>query len=240
MLERFVGSGLEVQRLGQGRIELSAGASGSLDTLSVAGVSLISAAVDFNTSLVQTAFDIAANINALTGTHGFEARAGISDTNAEVHFFQIVPGLLADSAVLHTQTTMTVDYIRPTGETDNELFGDTDDFVTLESLTLAADDFGSKWIVRVATSAQFAPTTLINKGTGGAIVDAPVIESDGVKRYRTTVIDVANVSTLPDGYTSFVSAEQQLPIKVWQKGGFEAILSCAIDAVFAPDYLLAT
>ena len=238
-LERFATSGLEVQRLGQGRIELSAGAGGTLDTLSVAGVSLITGAVAFNVSLIQTAFDIAADINSGTTTHGFQAYAGISDTNAEVHFFQVVPGLLADSAILHTQTTMTIDFIRPTGFADNELFGDTNDFTPMEDIALAADDFGAKFVTRVAVDAAFAPTTLINKGTGGVIFDTPVIEGDQVKRYRTTVVDVADVSTLPDGYTFFESGEQHLPIKVWQKGGFEAILSAQIDAVFAPSYLLA-
>lgn len=238
-LERFSGIGLEVQRLGQGRIEVSAMAAGSMDTLVVGGVDLLpGGAVAFDTSIAQTLFNVAAVINALTSTHGFQAYAGISDTEQELVFYQVVPGLLADSAVTFTFTTATSNYIRPTGFADNELFGDTDDFSALEDVALHATDVGAKFIVRVASGAAFQPTTLINKGTGGVIFDTPV-QSGGVTRYITTVADVADVSTLPKGYTFFESGEQHLPIKVWQKGGFRGILSAQIDAVFAPSYLIA-
>ena len=237
-LERFSGTGLEVQRLGQGRLELSAGGSGSVDTLVVGGVDLLpGGAVAFNSTLGQTALDVAAAINANTDTHGFQAHVGISDTNVEIHFYQVVPGLLADSAVTFTVTTITADYIRPTGFADNELFGDTDDFSALEDVALVADDFGAKFIVRVALDSAFAPTTLINKGAGGMVFDTPV-QSGGVTRYKTTLIEVA-LTLLPQGFTSFVAAEQQLPIKVWQRGDFRGILSAEIDAVFAPVYLIA-
>ena len=46
-----------------GSIALATGASGSIDTCTLAGVSLIAAAVPFNTSLAQTAADLATAIN---------------------------------------------------------------------------------------------------------------------------------------------------------------------------------
>ena len=80
-LERFSGTGLEVQRLGQGRLELSAGGSGSVDTLVVGGVDLLpGGAVAFNSTLGQTALDVAAAINANTDTHGFQRLIWTYDT----------------------------------------------------------------------------------------------------------------------------------------------------------------
>lgn len=46
-----------------GLVTLSGTTSGSVDTLTLAGISLISAAVPYNTSLNQTATDVATNIN---------------------------------------------------------------------------------------------------------------------------------------------------------------------------------
>lgn len=49
--------------LSTGTVTLTGGASGSVDTLTVNSVSIISAAVAFNTSLTQTAADLATEIN---------------------------------------------------------------------------------------------------------------------------------------------------------------------------------
>lgn len=58
-----------------GSVQLTGGASGSVNTVRAGGVNLIAAAVPFNASLNQTATDLAAAINALTGTHGYTANA---------------------------------------------------------------------------------------------------------------------------------------------------------------------
>ena len=49
--------------LSVGTVTLSSGAAGSIDTLTVDGISIIDAAVAYNTSLTQTAADLAAAIN---------------------------------------------------------------------------------------------------------------------------------------------------------------------------------
>lgn len=50
--------------VGSGSVALTGGASGSIDTITADGVSLLSAAIPFNTSLAQTAQDAVDNINA--------------------------------------------------------------------------------------------------------------------------------------------------------------------------------
>lgn len=50
--------------VGSGSVALTGGASGSIDTITVGGVSILSAAIPFNTSLAQTAQDAVDNINA--------------------------------------------------------------------------------------------------------------------------------------------------------------------------------
>lgn len=56
-----------------GNVTLTGGASGSVNTVLVGGVALIVAAVPFNTSLNQTATDLAAAINARTSITGYSA-----------------------------------------------------------------------------------------------------------------------------------------------------------------------
>lgn len=59
--------------LATGTVTLNSGASGSVDTVSVNSISLMSGAVAFNTSLTQTAADVAAAINANRATTGYSA-----------------------------------------------------------------------------------------------------------------------------------------------------------------------
>lgn len=58
-----------------GSVTLTGGGAGSVDTVRVGGVNLIAAPVLFNTTLNQTATDLATAINALTGTHTYTANA---------------------------------------------------------------------------------------------------------------------------------------------------------------------
>lgn len=53
--------------LASGTVTLTGGASGSVDTLTVDGVEIMGAAVPFNTSLTQTAADVAAQCNRFKG-----------------------------------------------------------------------------------------------------------------------------------------------------------------------------
>lgn len=61
--------------LSSGTVTLTGGASGSINTLTVNGVDVIGQAVPFNTSLNQTAADLAARINNFRGAVGYSAAA---------------------------------------------------------------------------------------------------------------------------------------------------------------------
>lgn len=67
-------------------ITLTGGAAGSVDSVDIDGVELLSGAVPFNTDLATTADDVAADINLGTGTHGYTATAdtGVITIEADV------------------------------------------------------------------------------------------------------------------------------------------------------------
>lgn len=54
-------------------VELTGGAAGSVDDITIDAVSILSAPVAFNTDLDTTAADVATDINSGTGTHGYTA-----------------------------------------------------------------------------------------------------------------------------------------------------------------------
>ena len=62
--------------LATGNITLTTGAAGSVDTLTVDGVDILTAAVPFNTSLTQTAADVAAMINNNSSEPEYTAVSG--------------------------------------------------------------------------------------------------------------------------------------------------------------------
>ncbi len=62
-----------------GSVQITAGTSGSVDTVTVDGVDLIDAAIPFNTSIDQTATDLATAINAKTTVPNYSA-VDVTDT----------------------------------------------------------------------------------------------------------------------------------------------------------------
>lgn len=98
------------QKPGVGNVSLDSGASGSVDSITVDSVNVMSSAVAFNTSLSQTATDVAANINANTSAPNYFAHA----VDAVIYIYQesIVAGTLT---VASTATTI--------GTTDTNLSG---------------------------------------------------------------------------------------------------------------------
>lgn len=61
--------------LAQGSVELLTGGSGSVDSILVNSVEILSAPVNFNTDLPTTASDVAANINAFSSSPNYDAVA---------------------------------------------------------------------------------------------------------------------------------------------------------------------
>lgn len=91
--------------LAQGSVTLNSGAAGSLDTLTVNGVEVMGAAVPFNTSLTQTAADIAAQINRY---HSYAEY--IATSSGAVVYITALPGTGTTPngfVVASTVTTMT-------------------------------------------------------------------------------------------------------------------------------------
>ena len=68
-------------------VTLTSGAAGSVDSITVDGVELLTGAVAFNTDLATTADDVATDINVGTGTHGYSATAdsGVITVEADVN-----------------------------------------------------------------------------------------------------------------------------------------------------------
>ena len=63
------------ERPGEGNVLLTGGAAGSVDGITVDGVEIMSGSVPFNTSLAQTAIDVADNINNNITSPNYHARA---------------------------------------------------------------------------------------------------------------------------------------------------------------------
>lgn len=241
MARKFVDSGLQIQRLGQARIELSAGASGSFDTLTIGGVDVLGGAVNFDTSLAKTAKLVADAINSGTNTHGYMACAGIPDTNSEIVIYQTIPGALGNATVSFGVTTITADFVYPAAETDNEMWGATDSWVALEDVSLANDDLGYRGILRIDPDSIYKPETLIAKGGSPAWIQQSVNVS-GVEHYKITNTEQASSVLKPDRFTIFNSNAEHLPISGWGKGsahGGRWVVGVDLDDVFTPKYLLA-
>lgn len=88
-----------------GQVTLNTGASGSVDGITVDGVEIMSAAVPFNTSLNQTAIDVAANITANTSSPNYTATA----TGADIDIVAVENKASTDVVVSSTTTITTTD-----------------------------------------------------------------------------------------------------------------------------------
>jgi hypothetical protein len=87
-----------------GSVTLTGGGAGSVDMITVDGVNIMSGAVPFNTSLNQTATDVATNINSHTSSPDYTAQA----LGAVITITASSPGAAPnDFAVVVTATTIT-------------------------------------------------------------------------------------------------------------------------------------
>ena len=93
-------------------IKVAAGGSGSIDTVTANGVSIISGVIPYNTSLIQTATDLAANINAHTSIPNYTATSAGSEVIVKPVTAEIV--MSGDEAsefhVIVTATDLTMYY----------------------------------------------------------------------------------------------------------------------------------
>jgi hypothetical protein len=91
-----------------GTVTLTGGASGSVDSITVNGVTITSSVVNFNTNLATTATNVASNINAYTSTPNYTATANgavititASTAGAGANGFVVV----ANTSTITTTTT---------------------------------------------------------------------------------------------------------------------------------------
>lgn len=99
--------------LATGTVTLTGGAAGSINTLTVGGINIIDAAVPFNTSLNQTAADLAAMINNSDSTPEYNATVSGSVVTIQANRGS---GASANTLVVTgTLTTITATYANMSG-----------------------------------------------------------------------------------------------------------------------------
>lgn len=133
-----------------GSVTLTGGASGSVNTVRVAGVNLIAAPVPFNTSLNQTATDLAAAINALTSTHGYTANAvGAAVTITAPAGSGTIPN---GYTVVSTVTTITKTDVNMSGGVSGTVVLRVYPGIAASANVAASDALPRSWRVRVVHS----------------------------------------------------------------------------------------
>ncbi len=164
--------------LAQGSVDITGGASGSIDSITVGksgetAIELMSAAVDFNTSIAQTALDVADNINI-----------NISNPN----YFAYVDTAADDSKIL-------IEVLPTTGTTQNAFV------VTSSTTTLTTTDVNiSTEVAGVAQANGLtyggAPLGVLTKtGTWSGTVLATGVA--GYFRLKGSIVDAGAADTSP-------------------------------------------
>lgn len=116
-----------------GTVDLTAGASGSVDGITVGGVEIMSGVENFDTSLTVTAANVAANITAFTSVPNYTATSAIGLITIKIATDKVaVDGLTVTSATT-TITSVDVDMGVDTGN----IIDSTDtEFVDLATLVI--------------------------------------------------------------------------------------------------------
>ena len=94
-----------------GSVTLTGGAAGSINTVTVGGVNIISSAVPFNASLNQTATDLAAKINSSQSNYTAGAAGAVVTITAVAGTGTIPNGMIVSA----TLTTITATFVNMTG-----------------------------------------------------------------------------------------------------------------------------
>lgn len=89
---------------GAGSVELTGGASGSVDSITVNGVELLRTSIPFNGTLAQTAQDVADEINDPENVTAPQYHAGVATATINIYPFQPATSTLS---VVSTTTTIT-------------------------------------------------------------------------------------------------------------------------------------
>lgn len=215
----FLTTGLGFQVLGFAKLELDSGADGSVDSVILGGQELLTAPVDYNGTLAQTALDTADNINANHLAHIFFALANGDD----VDMYQRKAGELFGAALVLVSTSTTIVTI------DNDIGGSTDVITIIasgEAGILAANHYQMKidqtdWATEIPDE-PMAPAL--------KLMDLTFTPSQDVVMCAGRVMVVANAIK---GRPFTASEEKTIP---WIRGSAVYIVKIAADGVF--DYYM--
>lgn len=195
------GGARTAETIATGSVELTAGSAGSVDDLTVDGVSIIDAAVPFNTSLTQTATDLATAINeGLTSPDYRASAAGAIVTISARRGSGASPNAFV---VASTLTTMTA--------TDTDMAGGVDAANGLK--------FGSPAARTISkASGQTWSGTAVATGTAGWFrIVGSVADGSGA--------DSSEVEIRVDGAIATSGAELNLPSTAIASGAVQSITS---------------
>lgn len=105
-----------LQTSATGTVTLTGGASGSIDSIAVNGVNIMSASVPFNTDLDTTALNVASNITANTSSPNYTATA----VGSVITITSVITGSSVNGfAVVSTTTTITTTDVNMSGGAEN-------------------------------------------------------------------------------------------------------------------------
>lgn len=127
----------------QGTVTLDSGASGSVDSITINGIELLTGAVPFNTDLNTTAIDVANDINSQTTFPNYYARA----ISGVIYIDAVEKGVIPNGYVVTSTTTTLV-------TTDVNMSGGIDDTHSVGVLTGYAETNYNKPVPDPATQVE--------------------------------------------------------------------------------------
>jgi hypothetical protein len=171
----LVGGGLG-QPPARGSVTLTGGASGSVDTLLINGVNILTGTVAYNTSLAQTAADVAANINANQTNY----YAVVIGSTVYVYATERIGSGNNGDVTVSTETGMTV--------TDANLGNTVNETQATGTITLTGGAGGSINTVTVNGVALIGAPVAYNTSLAQTAIDLAA----AINAYQTSYIAVAS------------------------------------------------
>jgi hypothetical protein len=207
-----------------GTITLATGAAGSIDTLTVNGVSIISAAVNYVTSLDATATALAANINAHTSVPNYTAVA--VGTTVTITAVTSGPGPNG-FVVAATYTTLT-------GSTTNMAGGSGSvDSITVNGVTITSGsvafttDLSTTATAVAANITAFTSTPNYTAAAVGAVI---TITASTAGQGTNGFVVVTNVTTLTATSTNMAGGLNALAVNAYNQWMFQTAYDASTTA----------
>lgn len=182
------------ETIATGSVELTGGGSGSINTLTVDGISIIDAAVPFNTSLAQTAADLAAAINTNQSNPEYTA-AVLSGSTVTIYARRGTGAASNGLVVASTVTTIT--------KTDTNMSGG------VTAVNGLKFDIAAAGVLSKLASQTWSGVAVATNTAGWFRFEGPVADSGALDSSETQIRVDGTVSTsgqqLNMSSTSFVT-----------------------------------